>query len=70
MSGLPIGVNLPGRLEAKIWMDQYVEFYDIIFPDSEPTYTMTLSNPSATPVVSLLPKKKRAPTSNRVDTGV
>ena len=59
-SGLPIGVNLPDRIKAKIWMDQYVEFYDIIFPDSEPTCTMSLSNPSASPAISILPKKKRA----------
>ena len=54
-SGLLAGDNLPDKVKQKIWDDKYVEFYDILYPDQEHSYSLSLQNTT----LQLTPRKKR-----------
>ena len=58
-SGVRAGMHLPDRIREKIMTSKYVEFYDIIFPETEQAYTMSMGNPNTGPVLSFIPRKRR-----------
>ena len=62
-SGLLAGENLPERLKSKIWGDKYVDFHNLLYPDNEGTYNLTL-NTVLQPGLNLTPRKNR-PLSER-----
>ena len=58
-SGLPAGENLPDRIKQKIWSNKYVDFFTLLYPDSDNSYCFSLNQMSSTPTLDLTPKKKR-----------
>jgi len=54
-SGLLAGDNIPDKVKQKIWDDKYVDFYDLLYPDHDHAYSLSLHNTS----LELVPRKKR-----------
>lgn len=57
-SGLSAGEHLPHKLKLKIWADKYVDFFSILYPDYEGSFSLSMNTASA-PSLQLLPKKNR-----------
>lgn len=58
-SGLPAGENLSDSLKTKIWNNQFVDFYDLLYPESEHNYSLSVNDAGASPTLSFVPRKKR-----------
>ena len=43
-SGLKAGDNLPDKMRNKIWRHKYVDFYTLLNPDHEESYSLALNN--------------------------
>lgn len=63
-NGLPAGEQLPARIKEKIVSDCYVDFYDILYPENEFSYNLSLDNTDRTPTLNFLPRKKRSLSEN------
>lgn len=59
-SGLLAGESLSDKLKYKIWEHKYVDFYDIIYPDHEHSYSLSFNNQESGGSLELLPRKRRA----------
>ena len=59
-SGVPAGGNIPLRIKQKIWTDKYIDFHDILHPETQNTYYMSLSGQNDTPQLNFQPKRKRS----------
>lgn len=57
-SGLAAGEHLPDRLKQKIWSDCYIDFYNLLYPDNEGSYNLSL-NTAHQQGLKLTPKKSR-----------
>ena len=57
-SGLLAGEHLPERIKLRIWSDKYVDFYNILYPDNEGVYNISL-NTSQQTGLKLTPRKNR-----------
>lgn len=58
-SGLKAGDNLSESLKIKIYNHKYVDFHNILYPDSDDSYLFALNNRDAHPTLNLTPKRKR-----------
>lgn len=58
-SGLPAGETLPDRIKNLIWQNKYVDFFMILYPDTDSNYTLLLNNSDSTPTLDLAPRKRR-----------
>ena len=58
-SGLSAGDNLPERTKLKIWENKLVNFYDLLYPDHENTYSFSLNQSGSTPSLNFTPRKRR-----------
>ena len=59
-SGLPAGESLPDRIKQKIWTNKFIDFYDILYPDSDSTFTLALTDYGTTPTLNFTPRRRRA----------
>lgn len=57
-SGLQAGENLPEKLKNKIWENKYVDFFALIHPDIDDSFSFSLTN-ITNPSLDLVPRKKR-----------
>lgn len=53
------GLHLTPKLRENIAAGKYVDFYDLLFPETEQAYSISLTNLSAGPLLSLAPRKRR-----------
>ena len=58
-SGLKAGDNLPEKIKQKIWDHKFIDFYFLIYPESDQSYNFSLNSNSDNPSLDLVPKKKR-----------
>ena len=58
-SGAQAGVRVPTRIKQKIWLHKYVDFHDILHPESDNTYYMSLSDSDNFPKINFRPNKRR-----------
>lgn len=59
-SNLQAGAHLLAKTREKILNDKYIDFYDILFPETEGNYSMTMNTFSTKPAVDFIPKRRRA----------
>jgi len=67
-SGLKAGDNLPTKLVNKIWRHEYVDFYSLLYPNSEDEYQFAIGRRETFPTLNLTPKKRRALTEREWST--
>jgi len=53
------GLHLTQTTREKIAAGKYIDFHDILYPDAEQTYDMTLAGPSSGPLLSFSLRKCR-----------
>ena len=53
------GLQLSQKLRENIASGKYVDFYDILFPDYEQGYPVTINNQGQGPILSFTPRKRR-----------
>lgn len=58
-SGLSAGDNLSDKIRNKIWNNKYIDFYHILYPETEDTYAFSMNDSGTAPTLELLPKKRR-----------
>ena len=59
-SGLRAGDNVNEKIKEKIWDHKYLDFYTLLYPDTDSNYTFSINNQTNFPAIELQPKKKRA----------
>lgn len=55
--GTQAGCSVPAKIKAKIWLDKYVDFFDILYPDRD-SYTLALQDYASGHALNLVNKKK------------
>ena len=66
--GLPAGQTVKHDLKVKLWSHKFIEFYDLLYPNITPTYSMSFQGDSGNPHLMLAPKKRK--TLNEVEWGM
>ena len=66
--GLPAGQTVKHELKLKTWTHKFIEFYDLLYPNITPTYSMSFQGDSGNPHLMLAPKKRK--TLNEIECGM
>lgn len=57
--GLATGEQIPQKTKIRIWQNKYVDFADLLNPEDESNYSLTICNNNSNPTLSLSPKQKK-----------
>ena len=57
--GLAAGETVKHVLKVKLWSHKFIEFFDLLYPNSTPSYSMTFQGDSGNPHLMLAPKKRK-----------
>lgn len=59
-AGMPIGANIKDTVKNQIWLHKYVDLIDLLYPNRNCNYSLSLTPDSSTPSLTLTQKKNRS----------